>query len=35
VLQRQIEAAVSPHRRAEGPETRPNPSRSRRRNRRR
>jgi hypothetical protein len=35
VLQRQIEAVVSPHRGAEGPETRPNPNRSRRRNRRR
>jgi hypothetical protein len=35
VLYRQIEAALPPQRRAEGPETRPNPNRSRRRNRRR
>jgi hypothetical protein len=35
VLQRQIEAALPPQRRAEGPETRPNPNRSRRRNRHR
>ncbi|MGD0448516.1 MAG: hypothetical protein ABSB36_07850 [Candidatus Dormibacteria bacterium] len=35
VLHRQIEAALSPQRRAEGSESRPDPNRSRRRNRRR
>jgi hypothetical protein len=35
VLHRQIEAALSPQRRADGSETRPNPNRSQRRNRRR